>query len=329
MKQILTIITLIFLMSNCNSQDYRRRMAAALNNRAIDMYAKNCYRYDSLEAAIPLLKEAIKLEPSVPVGYINLANCLSMTGHKDEALAVIDRAVAMDTNNYLTRMLKGMYLIQLKKTDEGKQCVRIALEKNRALPEDGDSCGVARLVHQSLMLHILGEKEAARTLLKKNRERYRKLVHNNSFKMDVYDADTEFTKNINAEKEINDLWAAQSELRFPELKPLDNDEKIYDAVEIMPQFPGGNMAMNGYIYKQLRYPDSAVKNNRQGRVVVSFVIDKEGWVCNMKIMKSVSPELDREAMRVIGNMPRWTPGKHNGKNVNVKYSIPVRFVLAQ
>ena len=328
MKKIFILLTLVLLISNCNSQD-SRRMSAVLNNKAIDMYAKNCYRYDSIEAAIPLFREAIKLDPSATVTYINLANCLSMTGHKDEALAVIDSAIAVDTNNYLTHMLKGMYLIRLKKTDEGKHLVRIALEKNRAMPEEGDSCGVARLVHQSLMLHILGEKEAAQSLFKNNRERYSKLVHNNSFKMMDYDADTEFSKNINAENVIKDLWAQQAELSFPELKTIDSNEKIYDAVDTMPQFPKGDNYINGFIYRQLRYPDSAVKSNQQGRVVVGFIVDKEGWVCNIKILKSVCPELDREAMRVIGNMPRWTPGKHNGKNVNVKYNLPVKFILAQ
>jgi len=105
-------------------------------------------------------------------------------------------------------------------------------------------------------------------------------------------------------------------------------EEEFVVVEEMPQFPGGNEAMQKYIAENLKYPKTAIKGE-QGRVIVSFVINKRGKVGDVKLIRSVSPELDAEAVRVIQGMPDWIPGKQRGKAVNVRYTIPIVFKLSK
>jgi len=102
---------------------------------------------------------------------------------------------------------------------------------------------------------------------------------------------------------------------------------IYSLVEVMPTFPGGEKALIRYIAENLIYPVQSQKNGDQGVVVVQFVVNANGSVSNVKIEKSVSPELDSEAARVVKNMPKWQPGKQSGETVAVCYNLPVRFKL--
>lgn len=105
--------------------------------------------------------------------------------------------------------------------------------------------------------------------------------------------------------------------------------KIFDMVEEMPQFPGGPSALFEYLSKNVKYPDpvAAMENGIQGRVIVSFVVEKDGSISLVRILKSVEPSLDAEAMRVVRSMPKWTPGKQNGEPARVKYTLPVTFKL--
>ena len=105
------------------------------------------------------------------------------------------------------------------------------------------------------------------------------------------------------------------------------DGEIYENVEQMPAFPGGQEAFFNYICKNVKYPPIAEKNGIQGRVIVTFVITKEGKVTNPKIVKSVNPSLDKETLRLIRTLPDWAPGRKNGQAVNVKYTVPVTFRL--
>ena len=106
--------------------------------------------------------------------------------------------------------------------------------------------------------------------------------------------------------------------------PID---KIIDFAEIMPEFPGGQDELNKYIGKNVKYPAFARENNISGTVYINFVIDKDGKPINVKIERGVNKSLDEEAMRVIKNMPTWSPGKQNGQTVKVQYTIPVSFKL--
>ena len=105
------------------------------------------------------------------------------------------------------------------------------------------------------------------------------------------------------------------------------EEKVFDMVEQMPQFPGGQAEMMKYIQQNLRYPTIAQENGVQGRVSCQFVVGPDGAIRDIVVVRGVDPYLDREAIRVIQSMPKWIPGKQNGKAVSVKYTLPIMFRL--
>ena len=111
----------------------------------------------------------------------------------------------------------------------------------------------------------------------------------------------------------------------PEPKP--EPEKVFEVVEQMPSFPGGDKALLEYLSNNIKYPVVAQENGVQGRVVVSFVVEKDGSITDVKVVRSVDPSLDKEAQRVVKSMPKWIPGKQNGSAVRVKYNVPVSFKL--
>lgn len=101
--------------------------------------------------------------------------------------------------------------------------------------------------------------------------------------------------------------------------------KVFDMVEQMPAFPGGVTELMKFISNNLKYPAMAAENGVQGRVVCQFVVENDGSVSHVKILKTLDPECDREAVRVISSMPKWIPGKQNGQTVPVRYTIPITF----
>ena len=121
---------------------------------------------------------------------------------------------------------------------------------------------------------------------------------------------------------------AKEDIAAPEPpKHVVEETKIFTVVEQMPMFPGGDAALMGYLRDNIHYPTVAAENGVQGRVVVGFVVERDGSITDVNIIRSVDPSLDREAMRVVKSMPRWTPGKQNGSAVRVKYQVPVTFRL--
>lgn len=105
------------------------------------------------------------------------------------------------------------------------------------------------------------------------------------------------------------------------------NDMVFDVVEVMPQFPGGQIAMLQYLMKNIKYPEQAVKEGIQGRVTVRFIVEKDGSISDVKPVLSVHPLLNKEAVRVVKSMPKWTPGKQNGKPVRVRFNVPVMFKL--
>ena len=103
--------------------------------------------------------------------------------------------------------------------------------------------------------------------------------------------------------------------------------KVFDVVEEMPSFPGGQGALMQYLGSNIKYPVVAQENGVQGRVIVGFVVEPDGSISGVNVMRSVDPSLDKEAMRVVKSMPKWKPGKQNGSAVRVKYTVPVVFRL--
>lgn len=113
-------------------------------------------------------------------------------------------------------------------------------------------------------------------------------------------------------------------------KPVEKKaEKVFNHVEQMPQFPGGDAELYKFISNNLNYPAMAIENNVQGRVIVQFVVTSDGSVGNVKVARSVDRDLDNEAIRVCKKLPKFIPGKQNGQPVNVWYTLPVTFKLQQ
>ena len=108
----------------------------------------------------------------------------------------------------------------------------------------------------------------------------------------------------------------------------DSEDTLYEIVEDMPSFPGGQQALFNYLSANIKYPVEAQKNGIQGRVICSFVVDKDGSITDVEVKRSSGdPSLDKEAVRVVKSMPKWKPGKQRGKIVRVRYTIPVNFRL--
>lgn len=103
------------------------------------------------------------------------------------------------------------------------------------------------------------------------------------------------------------------------------DQKVFDTVEQMPEYPGGMQAMIEFLQTNMKYPEDAAKQKVEGRVMVEFVVETDGSVSDVHVAKQVFPSLDAEAIRVVQAMPKWTPGKKKGKVVRVKYNLPIVF----
>ena len=110
-------------------------------------------------------------------------------------------------------------------------------------------------------------------------------------------------------------------------KPKEEETKVFDVVEQMPSFPGGDAELMKFLSTHIKYPVVAEENGIQGRVIATFVVERDGSISDVKVIKSVDPSLDKEAIRVLKSMPKWIPGKQNGSAVRVKYTVPVTFKL--
>ena len=116
-------------------------------------------------------------------------------------------------------------------------------------------------------------------------------------------------------------------VEMPNAMKVEIKEKAFDVVEQMPQFPGGPAALMQFLSQNVKYPVEAHKAGVQGRVIANFVVEKDGNITEARIVRSVHPSLDAEALRVIGSMPNWEPGMQNGEPVRVKYTVPITFKL--
>ena len=135
---------------------------------------------------------------------------------------------------------------------------------------------------------------------------------------------TDFDKGTD---DRNVIREHKEEVIVEKKEEVKEPEKVFTAVEQMPQFPGGEAELMKYLSKNIKYPTMAMENNIQGRVVVQFVVTKTGSIGEVKVVRSVDRDLDREAIRVCKSLPKFTPGKMNGQAVNVWYTLPVNFKL--
>ena len=144
--------------------------------------------------------------------------------------------------------------------------------------------------------------------------------------IDVQENDVEVeTTDFNSEDEAD----ARVEIQAPIAPPEEEEEEqvIHIRVEKMPEFPGGQEALNRFLVRNIKYPLLAQENGIQGRVICQFVVNSDGSIVDIAVVRGVEESLDKEAMRVIKSMPKWTPGRQGGKNVRVKYTLPIRFKL--
>lgn len=161
-------------------------------------------------------------------------------------------------------------------------------------------------------------------------------------------ADNEVTEDITSKDEVQESTAAagastfdqgtdnlevvrthKDEIIVEEKKPEPAKEEIFTAVEQMPQFPGGEAELLKYVATHIKYPTMAAENNIQGRVVVKFVVKKDGNVGEVVVLRGKDPDLDKEAVRVVKSLPKFIPGKMNGQAVSVWYTLPINFKLQQ
>ena len=129
---------------------------------------------------------------------------------------------------------------------------------------------------------------------------------------------------------INEDNAAPVEVKYVPVQVVEEEpeeQTIFEVVENMPDFPGGQAALMQYLAKNIKYPTIAQENGTQGRVIVQFVVNRDGSIVDAKVVRSVDPYLDKEALRVINTMPKWKPGMQRGKPVRVKFTVPVMFRL--
>ena len=161
-------------------------------------------------------------------------------------------------------------------------------------------------------------------------------------------ADNEVTEDITSKDDVAESTAAagattfdqgtdnlevvrthKDEIIVEEKKPEPKKEEIFTAVEQMPQFPGGEAELMKYVAHHIKYPTMAAENNIQGRVVVKFVVKKDGSVGEVQVLRGKDPDLDKEAVRVVRSLPKFIPGKMNGQAVSVWFTLPINFKLQQ
>ena len=145
--------------------------------------------------------------------------------------------------------------------------------------------------------------------------------------IEIVKDDAEVEDDIMASIEDNQEWFDPQEYDYIMVEPEPEPEEIFFVAEDQPEFPGGEAALMEYLKKNIKYPQICRENNIQGRVIVTFIVNKDGSIVEPEIASSVNPSLDKEALRVISNMPNWKPGYQRGKPVRVKYSVPVNFKL--
>ena len=133
--------------------------------------------------------------------------------------------------------------------------------------------------------------------------------------------------DVKGNTDKGEVLKAEQEIAQPEPPKHEEENKVFDVVEEQPSFPGGPAALQRWLRDNMKYPVVAAENGIEGRVIVQFVVGKDGSISGVKVVRPVDQSLDREAVRVVSSMPRWTPGRQNGSSVNVRYTLPVTFKL--
>ena len=227
------------------------------------------------------------------------------------AWKVIEQKQAEEQQAYMEAMELAKLQQQAKKEEKKKEPVKPKIEPKKEIP-------VARGT-QKFTAPVIKKDELVKE------ENQVKQMDKLDDKVAVGTENKEGVKDRTAEAVRNDI-ATVAPPPPPAPKP-EVSTKVFDVVEEMPSFPGGNGALMSYLASNIKYPVVAQENGVQGRVIVSFVVERDGSISDVRVARSVDPSLDREAQRVVKSMPRWKPGKQNGSAVRVKYTVPVVFRL--
>lgn len=136
-------------------------------------------------------------------------------------------------------------------------------------------------------------------------------------------------QHFDDEEEVVEKKVVEKKVEEKKVEVIEQSEsdEVFEVVDKMPSFPGGQGAMFDFMARNIQYPKVAEENGVQGCVIVTFIVKKDGSLSYVRIVKSVDPALDKEALRLIKSMPKWSPGINKGKYVNVKFTVPVTFRL--
>uniref|UniRef100_UPI004025E3CB TonB family protein n=1 Tax=Prevotella sp. TaxID=59823 RepID=UPI004025E3CB len=227
------------------------------------------------------------------------------------AWKVIEQKQAEEQQAYMEAMELAKLQQQAKKEEKKKEPVKPKIEPKKEIP-------VARET-QKFTAPVIKKDELVKE------ENQVKQMDKLDEKVAVSTENKEGTKDRLAEAVRSDI-AVAAPPPPPAPKP-EVSNKVFDVVEEMPHFPGGAAALQAFLSSNTKYPVVAQENGVQGRVIVSFVVERDGSITDVRVVRSVDPSLDREASRVVRSMPRWSPGKQNGSAVRVKYTVPVVFRL--
>lgn len=227
------------------------------------------------------------------------------------AWKVIEQKQAEEQQAYMEAMELAKLQQQAKKEEKKKEPVKPKIEPKKEIP-------VARET-QKFTAPVIKKDELVKE------ENQVKQMDKLDEKVAVGTENKEGTKDRLAEAVRSDI-AVAAPPPPPAPKP-EVSNKVFDVVEEMPHFPGGAAALQAFLNSNTKYPVVAQENGVQGRVIVSFVVERDGSITDVRVVRSVDPSLDREASRVVRSMPRWSPGKQNGSAVRVKYTVPVVFRL--
>lgn len=227
------------------------------------------------------------------------------------AWKVIEQKQAEEQQAYMEAMELAKLQQQAKKEEKKKEPVKPKIEPKKEIP-------VARET-QKFTAPVIKKDELVKE------ENQVKQMDKLDEKVAVGTENKEGVKDRTIEAVRSDI-ATVAPPPPPAPKP-EVSTKVFDVVEEMPSFPGGQGALMSFLSSNIKYPVVAQENGVQGRVIVGFVVERDGSITDVKVMRSVDPSLDREAQRVVRAMPRWKPGKQNGSAVRVKYTVPVVFRL--
>lgn len=227
------------------------------------------------------------------------------------AWKVIEQKQAEEQQAYMEAMELAKLQQQAKKEEKKKEPVKPKIEPKKEIP-------VARET-QKFTAPVIKKDELVKE------ENQVKQMDKLDEKVAVGTENKEGVKDRTIEAVRSDI-ATVAPPPPPAPKP-EVSTKVFDVVEEMPSFPGGNGALMSYLNGNTKYPVVAQENGVQGKVIISFVVERDGSISDVRVARSVDPSLDREAQRVVKSMPRWKPGKQNGSAVRVKYTVPVVFRL--